>query len=170
MQPRAIETRYKGYRFRSRLEARWAVFFNTLGLEWEYEPEGFNLSDGTMYLPDFRVGGQRGQCWFEVKPSNSSDVSKAVKFAEDGVGDIVVLDGPPTVKWYAHLSRETNDLVTFVDPGSKYGPWYFAWGEHSDRGAVPEWLTNNYAPLVFRAVDAARGARFEHGESGAKRG
>lgn len=29
---KAIETRYKGYRFRSRLEARWAVFFDALGL------------------------------------------------------------------------------------------------------------------------------------------
>ncbi len=35
----AIETRYKGYRFRSRLEARWAVFFDHLKIEWEYEPD-----------------------------------------------------------------------------------------------------------------------------------
>src|SRR5262245_3495425 len=33
-----IETIYRGYRFRSRLEARWAVFFQTLGVPWEYEP------------------------------------------------------------------------------------------------------------------------------------
>ncbi len=38
---RPIETKYKGCRFRSRLEARWAVFFDALGLEWWYEPEGF---------------------------------------------------------------------------------------------------------------------------------
>ena len=38
-----IETVYKGYRFRSRLEARWAVFFDALDIEWYYEPEkGFN--------------------------------------------------------------------------------------------------------------------------------
>ncbi len=29
---KAIETRYKGYRFRSRLEARWAVFFDALSV------------------------------------------------------------------------------------------------------------------------------------------
>lgn len=50
---KAIETRYKGYRFRSRLEARWAVFFDTLGIRWEYEPEGYQLANGTYYLPDF---------------------------------------------------------------------------------------------------------------------
>lgn len=50
---KAIETEYNGYRFRSRLEARWAVFFDTLGIRYEYEPEGYVLSDGSKYLPDF---------------------------------------------------------------------------------------------------------------------
>ena len=62
-----IETMYKGYRFRSRLEARWAVFLDTLGVTWEYEPEGFWLPSGKMYLPDFRVAcyGTRGDCYDE---------------------------------------------------------------------------------------------------------
>ncbi len=48
----AIPTAYRGYTFRSRLEARWAVFFDALGLAWEYEREGYR--DGTTwYLPDF---------------------------------------------------------------------------------------------------------------------
>ena len=50
---KAIETEYKGYRFRSRLEARWAVFFDACGGRWEYEPEGYVLPDGQYYLPDF---------------------------------------------------------------------------------------------------------------------
>lgn len=49
-----IETRYKGYRFRSRLEARWAVAFDTMGWKWRYEAEGYDI-DGTRYLPDFFV-------------------------------------------------------------------------------------------------------------------
>lgn len=61
-QIRAIETVYNGYRFRSRLEARWAVFFDALGVKYEYEPEGFELPSGKRYLPDFRVKcyGDRG--------------------------------------------------------------------------------------------------------------
>lgn len=66
---KAIETKYKGYRFRSRLEARWAVFFDALGLKWEYEPEGFELSNGERYLPDFRVQGSDCSVWVEVKPT-----------------------------------------------------------------------------------------------------
>ena len=65
---KAIETCYNGYRFRSRLEARWAVFFDALGVKYEYEPEGFELDDGTWYLPDFRVKcyGKRGD--FDNEP------------------------------------------------------------------------------------------------------
>ena len=40
---KAIDTPYQGHLFRSRLEARWAVFFDALGLEWEYESEGYDL-------------------------------------------------------------------------------------------------------------------------------
>ena len=61
---KAIETEYKGYKFRSRLEARWAVFFDIIGIRWEYEPEGIVLSDGTPYLPDFYLIDFH--CYFEV--------------------------------------------------------------------------------------------------------
>ena len=60
-----IETRYKGYRFRSRLEARWAVFFDAMNLRWRYEPEGFDLG-GCWYLPDFYIPDWG--CYLEVKP------------------------------------------------------------------------------------------------------
>ena len=53
MEIKAIETVYNGYRFRSRLEARWAVFFDAAGIKYEYEPEGFETNEGTKYLPDF---------------------------------------------------------------------------------------------------------------------
>jgi len=65
MNVQAIETFYKGYRFRSRLEARWAVFFETLGMKWQYEVEGFELPSG-RYLPDFYLPDYK--CYFEVKP------------------------------------------------------------------------------------------------------
>jgi len=42
---KAIDTKYKGYKFRSRLEARWAVYFDAIGLEWEYEKEGFEFGE-----------------------------------------------------------------------------------------------------------------------------
>lgn len=55
------DTYYKGYRFRSRLEARWAVFFDACGVDWEYEPEGYDLGNGMSYLPDFKLHGVCGR-------------------------------------------------------------------------------------------------------------
>ena len=64
-----IQTSYKGYRFRSRLEARWGTFFTALGLQWVYEPEGFVLPNGVHYLPDFLVTSPTGlKQWYEIKP------------------------------------------------------------------------------------------------------
>jgi hypothetical protein len=51
-----IETEYNGCVFRSRLEARWAVFFDALGIEWQYETESFMFTDMYNcrgYVPDF---------------------------------------------------------------------------------------------------------------------
>lgn len=49
---KAIETEYGGVLFRSRLEARWAVFFDALQIEWRYEDEAYTFQEWN-YLPDF---------------------------------------------------------------------------------------------------------------------
>ena len=75
---KAIQTRYNGHHFRSRLEARWAVFFDAAGIKWVYEPEAFEF-DGVRYMPDFylpdvrvTMAWSRGKnigAYFEVKPT-----------------------------------------------------------------------------------------------------
>jgi hypothetical protein len=76
----AIETYYKGYRFRSRLEARWAVFFDALEMEWKYEPEGYVTAVGG-YLPDFYLPEQG---WIEIKAHtnlSNQELLKITSFA-----------------------------------------------------------------------------------------
>jgi hypothetical protein len=52
--PNVIPTEYKGIKFRSKLEARWAVFFDTLGIEWQYEPQGYEIGTGyEAYYPRY---------------------------------------------------------------------------------------------------------------------
>lgn len=72
---KAIETEYNGYKFRSRLEARWAVFFDQAGIKYEYEPEGFDLGDGVWYLPDFYLPWFK--CYVEIKPNDSDELFEA---------------------------------------------------------------------------------------------
>jgi hypothetical protein len=61
---KAIDTIYNHRKFRSRLEARYAVFFDSLGLPYQYEPEGYNL-EGEFYLPGFYLPSIK--LWVEVK-------------------------------------------------------------------------------------------------------
>jgi len=72
----AKPTTYANILFRSRLEARWAVFldFTPNILNWTYEPQTFKLPNGWEYTPDFLVeafrddGGQHS-FYMEVKPT-----------------------------------------------------------------------------------------------------
>lgn len=63
-----------GYRFRSRLEARWANFFTTIGWDWEYEP-----LDLAGYIPDFIIKpapiatAKATPILIEVKPATTRD-------------------------------------------------------------------------------------------------
>lgn len=91
MSIKPINTTYNGYRFRSRLEARWAVFFDALGIIYEYESEGIRLSNGHSYLPDFFLPGFN--CYFEVKHAG-------IKYTEDGkMAELRISDGQRTGTW-----------------------------------------------------------------------
>ncbi len=80
-----IETRYKGYRFRSRLEARWAVFFDAMGIKYEYEKEGYDLGKAGWYLPDFWLPEMK--TFLEIKPTSPElcDHEKLERL-RDGIG------------------------------------------------------------------------------------
>lgn len=71
-----IQTYYDGHLFRSRLEARWAVFFNSGHIKYEYEPEGFILRDGTKYLPDFYL--PQMDIYVEVKRDTPDGIHEVV--------------------------------------------------------------------------------------------
>jgi hypothetical protein len=74
----AIPTRYNGTNFRSRLEARWAAFFDLLGWNWEYE-----AVDRDGWIPDFLVMGSGASriepVLVEVKPITFFDRTVAMR-------------------------------------------------------------------------------------------
>lgn len=75
-----IPTFYRGIRFRSRLEARWAVFFDSLEIDARYEPEAFDFGDD-RYLVDFHLP-QFGY-YVEIKPyaPSEAEIGKCVRLA-----------------------------------------------------------------------------------------
>jgi hypothetical protein len=187
--PRPIETVYRGCRFRSRLEARWAVFFDALGLRWEYEKEGFELPSGERYLPDFWIPGltQAGS-FVEIKPrgTDRDDLSRAFDLGA------MVLEGLPWPNeyriWSMHLLHDVGCEMFWAQFGRcrRCDNLYLAYGfngEHWINGyrRITARFTNcrvcfgdtDREPLLGldtgvlgEAYRAARGARFEFGESG----
>lgn len=93
---KALETVYKGYRFRSRLEARWALFFDRLNIAWRYEPEGFDL-DGEGYLPDFYLPHTSGGIYFETKGTSPNERERRVasKLSEVSRRLVIISSGDP---------------------------------------------------------------------------
>ena len=99
MEIKPIETEYGGYKFRSRLEARWAVFFDTAKIKYEYEPEGFELDDGTKYLPDFYL--PEYDWYVEVKPPRKNaaeELKRATRFIGDKMKALLILGNIPPKK------------------------------------------------------------------------
>ena len=193
-----IETYYNGFRFRSRLEARWAVFFDALGVEYEYEPEGFELPSGARYLPDFRVkcygtrGGAwshdavkygRGQItpfdlWVEVKGNmTQEDADRIIEFAfaDERLNPVLILPNIPqnvddALCYY-------DDRVWFGAPPFNYelidGDWFGACPAAHDGkfylfGADRSYINDGDATMTEIAFSKARHARFEHEDRGAK--
>jgi len=96
-----IETRYNGYHFRSRTEARWAVYFDIIEIKYEYEKEGYDLGELGWYLPDFWL--PEYQMFVEVKGENFTQeeqdkcVCLCANVPESG---FLLLIGPPDLKPY----------------------------------------------------------------------
>lgn len=180
MNIKPIETQYKGYRFRSRLEARWAVFFDALGIEWQYEPEGYDLGEAGWYLPDFWLPSFNGGMFAEVKPE-TGDFTKAAKFCALTHQSIWLCDGTPSARAYDYLSWETWTIDE--DSGQRGSGvvwhtgvpnWDSAYGDNRMYGSpgfdgeIPwDVSTSNSMSdsFLWEAIKAARSARFEHGET-----
>ena len=184
---RAVETEYNGYLFRSRLEARWAVFFDALGIGYEYEPEGFELPSGKRYLPDFRVKcwGTRGNydgppfdLYIEVKGHmTQSDAERIMEFSGGRrienptlVVSRIPDEGCSSDNYSvgAYVGMDGTGVCPFnyatVDgddfaayPAAHRGRFYL-WGDDSN------YVNRCDVPAVEQAYRTARQARFEHGE------
>ncbi len=192
---KAIETIYNGYRFRSRLEARWAVFFDTLGIKYQYEPEGYDLGEHGYYLPDFYLPDAMGGCWCEIKPM----IEKVER------GDSIVgkeFDGLPEMYDLVNMTHKRgiifyglpypNEYFCITIAGMDFEPSDYAEALYQclDCGVIsigddnvlrvfkdvfgdnrelcfycscPE--TNEIHLHLSLAYNAARQARFEHGET-----
>ncbi len=149
-----IETKYKGYNFRSRLEARWAVYFDTIKLKWEYEKEGYQLSNGIRYLPDFYIDNFG---FIEIKGTepNDEELEKVRLLSEDLKTKCAIFVGIP--------HTETQGYRCFED-GKEICEMSFNRGSVNKWGQIPYYgEIECYYP---EDINKARSARFEFGDVG----
>lgn len=190
MEIKPIETVYNGYRFRSRLEARWAVFFDEAEIPYEYEPEGFDV-DGIWYLPDFFLPWFN--CYVEIKPNRQEEIEKAKKIAKKFATEkaILLCVGLPSDDnitlfdsknhweagfyencWWNDKSGEqrcgyTKHYISLICKTSKPTNFLHCYADGTvdvDVDGKRRVYFSSYRSDFKEAKEAAKQARFEHGE------
>lgn len=152
-----IDTEYANHLFRSRLEARWAVYFDTLRIKWVYEPEGYEMNR-YKYLPDFYF--PELDFYAEIKPDNfgDSDVKKWCAFVKATKKPLVIFEGTPHAKdcrifyYDGKVFTDYHRVIPFAHLSKiSYGTFWYC-------GNMEDW--SNYLPYK-RAIKAAIQERFD---------
>lgn len=216
MDIKPIETIYNGYRFRSRLEARWAVFFDEAGINYEYEVNGFENKDtGEKYLPDFYLPDYGWHVEVKAPRENAGKEIERANHFIDGKNITVLLLLGNIPKWheidfwfylalyYNPVRKDCDFQWVAVEPshmdseypyGCDFNTWLgvekkclpyniynltnhiypYLTAKHEyeiDEASNYHWsdIFSDYdKDYLHRIYNAARQARFEHGEHGGK--
>lgn len=110
----AIPTLYNGIRYRSRLEARWAAFFDALSWDHVYEPV-----DCLGYIPDFAIQFAN-PCTVECKPALdvAGMTDACVKIDRSGWrGDALVVGAQLWPEAIPHEQLAMRPLISCVHDG-----------------------------------------------------
>lgn len=191
----AMPVTYKGTRFRSKLEAKWAVFFDLCGVEWVYEPDV--SVPGVYYQPDFLLKNVLavhgffsddnpeipviGNLFVEVKGQMSkNDAEKVLNFSNKHP-ILVTTDFPEGETWDSLFSSAMN--------GADHGQhevrlqYNFRTIDNDEFELMPAIATKNGTPFMALvgadgnyerwaeheatecAYSIARNAKFDHGQT-----
>lgn len=153
-------TWFNNYYFRSKLEAKWAVFFEYLKIKWTYEPESFMCDDGSQYTPDFFL-----------PDAILRDGTKPVSCGRDGVYEAIPNGVYVEIKPYTYItdsvyedrivSSRLSPLILLVgDPFEAIIDPHTYKGDNKNIQLSPWW--DNY--MVFMFCEKCRRFKFEFDE------
>lgn len=152
-----IPTEYNGVKYRSRLEARWAVFFDQLGVKNFYEYEGFQLPSG-WYVPDFYLPDIRGGLWVEIKPKRrptQEEGNKCQELSEMTGNDVLLycwdIEYPkclnnPSFLW---SKDPRTEALTYPDPCYLFCRCHNCGSIGVEFNGEPDRICNHVLPEVF---------------------
>lgn len=150
-----IQPIYRGNKFRNLLCARWAVFFDSLGIDWQYESAIFDHPLG-LFSPDFMLPCRPNKAGFGCHWVNIIDPPWAARSKDEAERERV-------------MARDFEVWRREPVWGFHHGPWHGAhaeffqdFGEYFDPffERRPDW----FADRVLIAAEVARDTKFwEHG-------
>lgn len=171
---KAINTRYANRFFRSRVEARWAVLWDALGIPWRYEVEGYELPSG-RYLPDFVLS--TFHIFVEIKGTfpTAEECQKCAELAVATNRVVLLAAGEPEerfqVRWFDANGEDDRLWVIAKDRDPDGGFWLVGNDDDSSArwfgGGMPGFITRRgpmFSGVMEAAYGLALGMRFEHGE------
>ncbi len=170
---KAVPTRYDGTLYRSRTEARWAIFFDCAGISFLYEPDGYRLGSET-YLPDFWLPGF--DMFFEVKGQEPTgeEAARCAALTMETETDMLLAAGAPAARfqihWFYRGGRREHLYVLARDFASDQGFYLVAENDEHENwiGPVPAIAGIRRGPMLSGALElayeTAGAARFEHGQ------
>lgn len=126
---------YKGIEFRSKLESKTAQALDNVGIAWEYEPDGYKLSNGLWYRPDFWLPDARQ--FVECKGvMSSTDSAKIVGLVEDTGHPVLALsydNAMLVMRAYdasdAGIAAYQGDDIALTWCASCGKPWFISWSD-----------------------------------------
>lgn len=184
---KSLPTKYKGYNFRSRTEARWAVFFDAMGITYLYEHEDVVLPNGRRYLPDFYLPKFDRGAYCEVKGEFTADEKiLCYELAKHTQKCVILLEGVPDFKtyyyfnWHDDILQDASYLQSILDITGEGMPIFAhkkegvylnegifcsPFSKYGERMFVEpgfsRFKANDWYSEYEHAVHAARGAQFE---------
>ncbi len=166
---KAIETIYKGYKFRSRTEARWAIYFDFLNIKWQYELEWYVLDSGDTYLPDFYLPEFHGGIYVEVKGVFTGEEQERCRdLCFESGKPVWMVEGVPDFRAYILLEKdkEMEDRVVWSPATPLFINAEITKRLETDPTqadfftyVIPSYLMDEENK---QAINAAKQARFEH--------
>ena len=129
----AQEDWYNGIKFRSKLESKTAQALDNIGIRYEYEPDGYKLTNGLWYRPDFWLPDANQ--FIECKGvMSSTDSAKIVGLVEDTGKPVIALSYDNAMMVTRFFNDPKADITTYTgeDVGLAWctecgNPRFFAW-------------------------------------------
>lgn len=160
-------TLYNGVVYRSRVEARWAILFDSCGLRHTYEPDSFDIGTG-LYVPDFWLPDVH--LFVEIKGSDPSaeERAKCAALATCQNRGVLLAVGVPEARfqitWFGPEGERDALFALAHDRFAAGGFWMVAADHHASLGPYNFEVQGGPCFAAMDAVyDQARGERFDCG-------